>query len=398
MRHPHPIRPATFARHTAHLSEEEAAYIREELCRTPAEALRPRLLRLLAASEDARRACRTGDGAFVQALAASHALRGGCGLEKGVPVCTPRRAGPLRPLLRRLGRQRDETLGWLGFPAERSVLRVLRKLPPEECTPEVLWGLALAMRLPVLQKSLRHVPVVRAAHGLVLPSLLFYATPGLVHDLGQVAGLEAGQALAAAARGLLRDQMELEWETEGLQFKDVAGLQRLAEVLRRNRQMVEAALAAGSACVTVPLSAEESGFARPLETLASLQGEGREMRHCLGSPAHLREAAAGRFCAWSVRRPEGRWTVALSRGEAGNWCVHDVKGFANAEAPEWLHAWAESLVARADAGEVAFCGAHACGSGAAPGACPVCAASLCGGRALSRHGEPRPTFDMERKG
>lgn len=332
-------------KHCADLSANDAARVRQIVRMFPHS--NARFLRLLAASEDARSACERGDGAFVFALAAAEHLRGKWDVFD--VRCEPNKhAGPLRCLARRIGDRRDDTLGWLKLPGAK---RILRKIPAQECTPEVLAGLSLALWLH--DKSLHHVPVVRAAHGLVLPQLLFWVSSALIHELASVEGLAAARALEQRARQLCADLRDLEDDRAGLRLHSLAAFQRECDRAAKARADLALAMQGDTShMVTVPLTTAEQAFATPLRTLPELQAEGATMRHCVGSVAFLREAAGGRLCAWSIQRDDARYTVAISQNDDGSWSVHDVKGFANAEAPEWLHDWAERLAYRADLGPV----------------------------------------------
>lgn len=335
----------TLDTHCAVLSHEDAQRVRGIVRAFPHS--NNVFVRLLVASEDARKACETGDGVFVFALASAHVMRGDLDVMRGM-LRIPKKPGPLRWLVRRMGSKREETLQWLKLPATRASLRILRKIPVDECTPEVLAGLALVLMLPSHKKALQHVPVVRAAHGLVLPHLFFSATPTLIHELAKVEGLDAARDLAERARQLNDDMRETEYEEESFKLHSLAAFKHLSEEINARKLALAQALQGRNRISTVSLREEEQDFATPLVTLAEMQAEGEKMRHCIGSVALLRKAAEGHLCAWSIQCADGRYTVAISKTKNGSWTVHDVKGFANAEPPAWLEEWADTLALRAN--------------------------------------------------
>ncbi len=87
---------------------------------------------------------------------------------------------PLRAARALLRKRQPEIAAWLGFPSDRSTMRVLRKISPAECSIPNL--LHLRDLLPVHPKPLRHIRILGVQKGCLRCQMTAFRRFHLAHS------------------------------------------------------------------------------------------------------------------------------------------------------------------------------------------------------------------------
>lgn len=267
-------------------------------------------------------------------------------------------ADPALPLLS--ARQRD-IAAWLGFPRTESAVRLLRKIPPQDCAREPILALRRLIARGPVAEVLRHLPELPAA------LLLAAAAPKLGSRLGP-------RCLAQIAEAISQERASAAVPAEGAEgaedhHLEGTGCGRLANPADESDSIttvledtVRLAHAAGKKWLPdlIPsLGAlrrlhdalvSEADFRsmvtrnydfppppvppvegiEPLATPRMLWQEGRDQHHCL--VVHSREVAGGDYYGYRVTRC-GRATVGIRRKRDGSWRIAEVRAAHNARPP-----------------------------------------------------------------
>ena len=285
-----------------------------------------------------------GNPALAYALASSWCFR-------THPVASPLRSA--RALLKQPQRR---LLGWLGFPASASAVRILRKVPPAACTLPILLRLRDLMTDPGTLGVLRHARVIRGTLVRLLadPLLRPMLTPRLLAELDASAAPDR----VHPAVDLLHDTLHMR-QQEGLdgavRFESLAALRRHHDVLvaalneRRELEEVhaEALRDAGQPpppdLPFPPPPIPGNSSIEPLTSAEALWEEGRTMEHCAGS--FVPRVVSGWSYLYRVLTPT-RATLSLDATEDG-WRLGQLQGPSNTPVPpetlaavrRWLGRW-----------------------------------------------------------
>lgn len=271
-----------------------------------------------------------GNPALAYALASSWCFR-------TRPVASPLRSA--RALLKQPQRR---LLGWLGFPASASAVRILRKVPPTACTLPILLRLRDLMKDPGTLGVLRHARVIRGTLVRLLadPLLRPMLTPRLLAELDASAAPDR----VHPAVDLLHDTLHMR-QQEGLdgavRFESLAALRRHHDVLvaalneRRELEEVHAEALRGTDEATPPEPPfppppiPGSQDIQPLTSAADLWVEGRTMDHCAGS--FVPRVRSGGSYLYRVLSPS-RATLSIDATEDG-WRLGQLHGPSNTPVP-----------------------------------------------------------------
>ena len=294
------------------------------------------LYRLLHSAPAALELCATDDGLRVAyVLSQAHGL---------LPADSPSRRRSLDVARRLLPRKRREILGRFGLPPTTATLHLLSKIPLAQLSGPLLVELRTLLHDEALRQRLSHLPVVSRSVVATLSSPWGWrVSPAFLLELALHDDVEPG-----AVAILLRDANAL-----------AAQLDRVVPVCHSRAQLeaihddlVERARKVLTLS-SVPLPTQpsrllpnETDWVQPLPTMLALVDEGAQMHHCLGTLVdHRSLAEEGRFCAFRLHWPT-RLTLALARHHTGRWQIYDLKGFANAPAPDEAWQWAREFLGR----------------------------------------------------
>lgn len=285
-----------------------------------------------------------GNPALAYALASSWCFR-------THPVASPLRSA--RALLKQPQRR---LLGWLGFPASASAVRILRKVPPAACTLPILLRLRDLMKDPGTLGVLRHARVIRGTLVRLLddPVLRPMLTPRLLAELDASATPDR----VHPALDLLHDTLRMRQQERldgAVRFQSLAALRRhhdaLVATLNERRELEEVHAEAlrdvgqppppETPFPSPPIPGNSS--IEPLTSAEALWDEGRAMDHCAGS--HVPRVLSGWSYLYRVLSPT-RATLSLDATEAG-WRLGQLHGPSNTPVPpetlaavhRWLGRW-----------------------------------------------------------
>ncbi len=247
-------------------------------------------------------------------------------------------------LLHALQKQRD-LLGWLGFPGTTAVVKLFRKLAPEDVDPYVLLRLrsALSSDGDILGMLAHHPRITGDMFDLVTHTRLRpLVTQQLLAEVASTEDREAAGRVAdtlIAALSLMRRMQR----REALRpFESIAAVDRFLQGVERDylqfqamqeqrRQLWEDAIRAstrsgGSPLPPPPLPGTETIV--PLTSNLEMMEEGRHMNHCVGMMSFM--VRAGDLYAYRILRPQ-RATLAITPAPGGHWRVFQLRGFNNAK-------------------------------------------------------------------
>ena len=294
------------------------------------------LYRLLHSAPAALELCATDDGLRVAyLLSQAHFL---------LPADSPAWRRSLDVARRQLPRKRRDMVGRFGLPPTTATLHVLSKIPTAHLGGPLLVELRALLHDEVLRQKLSHLPVVSRSVVATLSSPWFWQVgPAFLLDLALHDDVEPG-----AVATLLRDVNALAAQLDRRLPVCTSRAQLEAihdDLVERARQVLTLS--------SVPLPPQpsrllphETGWVQPLPSMLALVDEGAQMHHCLGTLVdHRSLAEEGRFCAFRLHWPT-RLTLALARHHTGRWQIYDLKGVANAPAPDEAWQWAREFLGR----------------------------------------------------
>jgi hypothetical protein len=249
---------------------------------------------------------------------------------------------PLRSARALLSKRQPAIASWLGFPSDRSALRVLRKVSPAECTIPNL--LHLRDLLTVQPKPLRHMRVLSTAsiHIMACAAGRYVLSDVYLCELGacpQPYWLETEQSL-------IRDVL---WMRETLGETGILMIHSHAHLQRRHDRLVER-MGRMDLKLLDPEPFPEPPFPgiitsdlnlELLKTPAELIIEGRAQLNCVG--AYAKRICRGGLYIYRVLAPE-RATLAIARNSKGTWRISELKAPANAEVMDSTRQSIESWV------------------------------------------------------
>ncbi len=238
----------------------------------------------------------------------------------------PSPAEHARPHIRR---KQAEILHWLGFPPSDSIVRLMRKIPPEAITPLDARMLRQAITEPEAARFLAHLrPINAGVLGLVCNlKLLPAVTTRLLREVAETDEERVRQptadllidALYLMMVGRIRFSVPVFYSIRAVrEFHDlvVAELQRKAEEAREKarEKSKRKRLRTPSSFPHPPVPGTPDIV--PLTTKAQLKAEGLEQKNCVGS--YARKVRNGGTYIYKVLNPE-RATLAITLGPDGFW-------------------------------------------------------------------------------
>ncbi len=259
-----------------------------------------------------------------------------------ISTATPSRTLPGEELAqvvtRMLRVRRREACAMLGFPGTEATVRILAKIPPEACFPQLLLRLRVALRAPELNKILQHLQTIDST---VLGLAVFWGdaqaiSPTLFSELA----IECEHGIDQPITNSFLDDL-----LEFIRTRKLARLpvQTVGEI---HHSLYATALsnAIKDARMTDKLSFPPPPFdgtseIRPITTYRMLWGEGRLQCHCVATLAG--EIAARQLYVYQILAPE-RATLSIVR--LGNvWRSDEIKADGNREVSretmKFIHEW-----------------------------------------------------------
>ncbi len=292
--------------------------------------------------------------------------------------------------VRQIARRQRDIAGWLGFPANESSVRILRKVPPESCGITPLQELRAMAGMPHCAERLRHLRELPAVVILALRSRILgpSLTPAVLEQIvAEIARLRQPSANADAARGptiahLLEDTARMAQMIPGANAP--RPVDSITALRRRHDQLVETFLALSRPRpqeppvrrprphrrpAPAPQAADvapkrqyrgtlfppppfpSSDGIEPITCGAELNREGLEMHSCVRS--YYGDICYGRYYVYRITHPR-RATLGLKRNYDGTWRIDQVAGIRNhkvsadlySHVVQWFQKWALSGPAR----------------------------------------------------
>lgn len=247
---------------------------------------------------------------------------------------------PLRAARALLHKRQPEIAAWLGFPSDRSTMRVLRKLSPAECSIPNL--LHLRDLLPFHPKPLRHIRILGTA------SLHIMARAAGRYALSDTYLCELGASpqpdWLETEHGLIRDVLwmrETLGETGSFAIHSHAHLQRLHDRFVERVGRIDLKLLDPDPLPEPPFPgvATNDLHLEPLTTPVAMIIEGRAQSNCVG--AYAKRIRRGGLYVYRVLAPE-RATLAITRNRNGTWLISELKATENAEVMDTTRLCVES--------------------------------------------------------
>ena len=241
---------------------------------------------------------------------------------------------PLRSARSLLRKRQTEIAARLGFTAAWSTVKILRKLPPGQCT--VLNLLQLRDLFRTHLKTLQHLPCL---NGSIIRLLSgendrYRTSPTFLHEMTVWTGL------ADRPLEILRDTL---WIREKLEDNEIITLRSFKQLTCTHNRFVER-MGRMDLRIIDPLPFPPAPLATSsphlelelLQTEMDLLEEGRVQQNCVG--AYGPRIHRGNMHLYRLLEPE-RATVAVKMGQSGRWEMAEIKVYQNAEvAPETLAA------------------------------------------------------------
>ena len=228
---------------------------------------------------------------------------------------------------------------WLGFPAQKPVVRVLAKIEPDCLTASRLHFLKLALQDPATLMLLGHLQTINASvmelvNCRELRPLLSFQLLREVSEFNPTTSQpsEISRLLSLmydTRRMMICQAVTLKWPPL---FRSIGHLQTFHdEAVEALNGDIDAWQKVGSTDKPFP-SPPYMGLEgiHPIANAIDLFKEGREMRHCIA--AHCDRVHSRTFFAYKVTAPV-RATLSVVRNKAGQWVPGEVSGFANQPVP-----------------------------------------------------------------
>ena len=209
----------------------------------------------------------------------------------------------------------------LGFPGEKCVARMVRKLPDAALDLETCRQLRRLLRSPACRQVFGHLPAISPAllRALRQPEDVRLFGPSLLAELVSSRDPDRHGPLVADTLAMLHQLRRRGYPVPGA-VPDLAAVLQLHDRLQR----LLAAVGRGSArdALPAPPLPGIAGAIEPIRTAGELIREGRQMHHCVSS--YLAAIRSGRYAVYRVLEPQ-RATVAIERTPAG-WRIDQIRG------------------------------------------------------------------------
>jgi hypothetical protein len=254
-------------------------------------------------------------------------------LSEGRIFFRPNTTQPLRTARSLLKKRQREQLARLGFaiPSEAAV-RVLRKVPPSQCTVEMLFYLRDSLADGGKLKMLSHVKRInRSCVRVVSDNYLFrLATHELLEEIGSMYFDEEWYFAAHQLLNFLELCNDAGDHPYKRKFKSVSQILDQNDELIKKIERLSLTGINGITFPDPPLPGTEVIF--PICNTTDLIREGREQHHCIAR--YARSIAQGNCYAYSIRQPEERATLLIRHAGIVNavvhWDIEDCRAKANA--------------------------------------------------------------------
>ena len=233
---------------------------------------------------------------------------------------------PLRAARSLLGKRQPDIAAWLGFPDAWSTVKILRKLPPEDCT--VMHLLHLRDLFGTHLKTLQHLPGLNGAIIRIMSGETdrYRACPGLLREITSQPRL-----LDRTVR-LLRYTL---WLRDRLEDPAIITLRSYKHLTRTHDQFVDRLGRMDLRIIDPPpypppplMPFGPHLELVPLQTEIELLEEGRAQHNCVGD--YGPRIRNGKMYLYRLLKPE-RATVAVSMGDSGKWQLHEIQSYQNSE-------------------------------------------------------------------
>ena len=242
---------------------------------------------------------------------------------------SPSPCQPLRAARALLRKSQPQIAAWLGFPSDRSTMRVLRKIEPVECTIPNL--LHLRDLLLVHPKPLRHMRMLRteSLHIMARATDRYTVSDAYLCELGadpEPFWLVNEQALI---RDVLWMRESLE-ETKTLTIHSHQYLRRAHDRLVERMGRIDLKILTTAPLPDPPFPSIHSDDLQlePITEAIELIIEGRSQMNCVG--AYAKRIRRGGLYVYRVLAPE-RATLAIARTRNDTWKISELKTSGNAE-------------------------------------------------------------------
>jgi len=250
---------------------------------------------------------------------------------------------PLRSARMLLKKTQREQLAWLGFVQPgKSVVRILRKVPPTFCTVELLLYLRNALNYEEARKRMEHLERINRGVVLLLSDerLLQHVTDRFLSEVAS-----CGQENRRAHVGYeMRRWLELTNPNRGVpdaQFNSIHDFQQnYAHALEADRLAEMSVLRFPKP--PVPGTREIT----PIETPLELLEEGEAQHHCIASYAETIARGWGYAYRIAVFGERATLFIEPTHRNKRKWTIAECRGFANRKVPsnimtillDWLNA------------------------------------------------------------
>jgi hypothetical protein len=227
---------------------------------------------------------------------------------------------------RLLRMRRKAICGCLGFPATEAMVRILSKVPPEDCRLESLLVLRERVRVRWIHKALSHLPVINKAVLAVLRSKAWRSvTPAFLAECAT----HPANTLEGSLPGTLLDEaasLYQQWKKRRLRkhlFKSVSQLERFirkSEACYNDEKLLKEA---SIQFPPPPLPGTET--IQPISTPHLLHEEARQQHNCVRQ--QLNDIVGGMLYLYRMIAPE-RATIGIYPAEEG-WKLGEILGAGN---------------------------------------------------------------------
>ena len=242
---------------------------------------------------------------------------------------------PLRAARSLLRRKQRHILGWLGFPATESTVKIFRKVTPDTLDVQTLFYLRGALADKARAKKLAHLPrlnagVLRLATD---PRWVRFCSPRLLAEVA----VDPEEDWQPQLYWLLRDCFRMDQETQEhlcpCPFRSREQLLGVHEELTAGyERMLRIGLTAHSIKTLPPPPFQGTASIQPLRTPAELLEEGGTMQHC--AAGYCGEVGRGGAYLYRVVAPV-RATISIER-HADGWTRGQLRGQKNEAIPAAL--------------------------------------------------------------
>jgi hypothetical protein len=230
------------------------------------------------------------------------------------------------------GRQQADLLRLLKLPADKSMVRIIKKICLASATPLQPQALRICAREPDRLKKLTHLRQINyGALELVAgpAELQPHITPQLLEEVST----DASNSRFSVALDMFRQTFNMYQDVIPEQsFPQIKSLEHLRvyhqELLKKleqkNREQVDQRV---KKAFTPPIAGTES--IQPIVSPAEVKAEGQQQHNCVGQRAdYTDDVFKGRLFLYRILSPE-RATLSIVKGAGGDWQIGELKATCN---------------------------------------------------------------------